>query len=78
MKTGLSRKTLVDGPGVPIMLDVWEVKDKEIVFSGTTKEVAKYLGTTDATIRNVVKRKSKYCKKRYAIRHQSTKIKPEK
>jgi hypothetical protein len=73
MKTGLNRKTLVDGPGVAIMLDVWEIKDKEIIFSGTTKEVAKYLGTTDATIRNVVKRKSKYCKKRYAIRHHSEK-----
>jgi len=77
MKTGLNKKTLIDGVGVAVMLDVWEIKDKTIVFSGTTKEVAKYLGTTDATIRNVVKRKSKYCKKRYAIRHQSTKIKPE-
>jgi hypothetical protein len=42
MKTGLNRKVFVEGTSM-VMLDVWDVKTNEVVFTGAVKAISKFI-----------------------------------
>jgi hypothetical protein len=65
---GLAKKTLVDGIGEPVNVNVYV--NKEIVFSGSQKDAANFMGMCykGHNITRYIRSKKKY-KKTYAIRY---------
>lgn len=74
MKKGLNRGTLLFGNNMfaTSQLNVWDTETKQIVFTGTLRQVSTFIGRTEGAVRAALVNKSK-CKKKYAIRFASTK-----
>ena len=53
------------------IVNVYEIETKKIVFTGSEKDVAKFLGIDAKSIPAAIKYKYKVKNKKYALRHAS-------
>lgn len=54
-------------PFATVVVNVYDIKTKKIIFSGSKRGAAKFIGTSTQNIDGAIKRKSKI-KKLYAVR----------
>lgn len=72
MKNGLSRRaSATDDIYETVLINVFDLKTKEIVFTGAGREVANFIGTSQGNMRKYLRQKTRY-KKKYALRLAKT------
>lgn len=68
MKNGLNRKTFIEPPGKAFLrIAVYDVRTKEVVFTGTTKEVMKFCNMKNSKDVDTYLKKQVYTKEKIRI-----------
>lgn len=72
MTNGLGKKLFLDGPLQPTSVDVLDKDTGKVLFRGSLKNAAKFIGYKPTSIHSAIRFKST-CKKKYKVTYSSEK-----
>lgn len=68
MNNGLTRKITNLITHEKAIINVWCLVTKTVVFTGSTSDVARFIGTNERSVSSYLKKKVRF-RKKYALRH---------